>query len=103
MIAFDIVIPSAARNLLLFLTPAELGKYAVFPTINASLNGASAILLYIGHGYIKRGRMAAHRAFMIAAVATSSLFLACYLYFHFEVGNVLFQGRGWSARCISPF
>jgi len=50
----------------------------------------------VGHGFIKRGRMGAHRAFMIAAVVTSSLFLASYLYYHYHVGSVRFQGQGWS-------
>ncbi len=89
--------PQTARNLLLFfLTPSTLGKYAIFPVIDASLNGASAVLLFVGHGFIKRGRMAAHRAFMLAALASSTLFLSCYLYFHFHVGSVRFQGQGWS-------
>jgi uncharacterized membrane protein YozB (DUF420 family) len=80
----------------LFLTPATLGKYAIFPVIDASLNGASGVLLFVGYGFIRRGRMAAHRAFMLAALASSTLFLACYLYFHFHVGSVRFQGQGWS-------
>jgi putative membrane protein len=71
-------------------------QYAIFPVINATLNGASAILLYVGHEFIKRGRMAAHRVLMIAAIVTSSLFLASYLYYHFHVGSVRFQGQGWS-------
>ncbi len=71
-------------------------QYAMFPVIDASLNGTSAVLLLIGRGYIKRGRMAAHRAFMIAALASSSIFLACYLYYHWHVGSVRFQGQGWS-------
>jgi len=64
--------------------------------VNATLNGSSAVLLFVGHGFIKRGRMGAHRAFMIAAVVTSSLFLASYLYYHYHVGSVRFQGQGWS-------
>src|SRR5439155_224526 len=71
-------------------------QYALFPTINATLNGASAVLLFTGHSLIKRGRMAAHRAVMIAAVISSSLFLSCYLYYHAHVGSVPFQGHGWS-------
>jgi uncharacterized membrane protein YozB (DUF420 family) len=71
-------------------------QYAMFPVIDASLNGTSAVLLLIGRGYIKRGRMAAHRAVMIAALACSSIFLACYLYYHWHVGSVRFQGQGWS-------
>jgi uncharacterized membrane protein YozB (DUF420 family) len=71
-------------------------QYAMFPVIDASLNGTSAVLLLIGRGYIKRGKMAAHRAFMIAALACSSIFLGCYLYYHWHVGSVHFQGQGWS-------
>jgi uncharacterized membrane protein YozB (DUF420 family) len=71
-------------------------QYAIFPVINATLNGSSAVLLFTGRALIKRGRMAAHRAVMIAAVATSSLFLTSYLYYHYHVGSVRFQGQGWS-------
>jgi uncharacterized membrane protein YozB (DUF420 family) len=71
-------------------------QYAIFPVIDASLNGTSAVLLLVGRGFIKRGRMAAHRAVMIAALVSSSIFLACYLYYHWHVGSVHFQGQGWS-------
>jgi len=70
-------------------------NYAIFPVINATLNGTSAALLVVGHGFIQRGRMAAHRAVMLTAVVTSSLFLTSYLYYHFHVGSVPFQGHGW--------
>jgi uncharacterized membrane protein YozB (DUF420 family) len=70
--------------------------YSIFPAINATLNGASAVLLLIGRNFIKRGRMATHRAFMIAAVTTSTLFLISYLYYHAHVGSVRFQGQGWT-------
>jgi uncharacterized membrane protein YozB (DUF420 family) len=71
-------------------------QYAIFPQINATLNGASAVLLLIGRNFIKHGRMAAHRATMIAALVSSSLFLTSYLYYHAHVGSVRFQGQGWS-------
>ncbi|HTE88826.1 MAG TPA: DUF420 domain-containing protein [Terriglobales bacterium] len=71
-------------------------QYAIFPVINATLNGTSAVLLLVGHSFIKRGRMAAHRAVMISAVITSSLFLTSYLYYHYHVGSVRFPGHGWS-------
>jgi uncharacterized membrane protein YozB (DUF420 family) len=69
---------------------------ALFPSINAFLNGTSAILLFVGHHYIKRNNMRAHKRLMITALITSSLFLACYLYYHAHVGSVRFQGQGWS-------
>jgi uncharacterized membrane protein YozB (DUF420 family) len=70
-------------------------QYAYFPALNASLNGTSAVLLLTGRVLIAKRRMAAHRVCMIAAVAASALFLACYLFFHWKVGNILFLGQGW--------
>jgi len=69
-------------------------QYAIYPVIDAGLNGTSAVLLVVGRGFIKRGRMAAHRAVMITALVSSSLFLASYLYYHWHVGSVHFQGQG---------
>ena len=71
-------------------------QYAFFPALNATLNGTSAVLLVTGRALIGRRRIAAHRACMIAAVTASALFLGCYLFFHFKVGNILFLGQGWS-------
>lgn len=71
-------------------------QYAIFPAINATLNGSSAVLLLAGRWFIKRGRMAVHRAIMIAALVSSTLFLGSYLYYHAHVGSVPFQGQGWS-------
>jgi uncharacterized membrane protein YozB (DUF420 family) len=68
--------------------------YTAFPAINATLNGTSAVLIVTGRGLIKRGRVAAHRACMIAAVVASSLFLVCYLYYHAHAGVIHFQGQG---------
>ena len=67
-------------------------QYAHFPALIASLNGTSAVLLLIGRSLIMRGKLAAHRACMIAAVASSTLFLACYVYFHAHVGDIRFLG-----------
>ena len=71
-------------------------QYAFFPALNAGLNGTSAVLLLSGRVLIAKKRIAAHRACMIAAVVASALFLGCYLFFHFKVGNILFLGQGWS-------
>lgn len=73
-------------------------QYAIFPVINASLNGTSAVLLVTAHSMIKRGRVALHRALMLTAVGTSTLFLISYLYYHAHVGSVHFPGQGWPRR-----
>src|ERR1041384_541318 len=69
--------------------------YSVFPAINATLNGASACLLLVGRILIARKRIAQHRAVMLTALGTSTLFLISYLYYHAHVGSVHFRGQGW--------
>jgi uncharacterized membrane protein YozB (DUF420 family) len=64
------------------------------PTLNACLNAASAALLLVGYIAIRRRRVAAHRACMVAALVCSAAFLTSYLYYHFHVGSVRFQGTG---------
>jgi uncharacterized membrane protein YozB (DUF420 family) len=68
---------------------------SIFPALNATLNGASAVLIITGHAFIKRQNVRLHRACMIAAVITSGLFLTSYLYYHAHVGSVHFPGQGW--------
>ncbi len=55
------------------------------PAVNASLNGLSTVLLLLGWRHIKAGRRIAHRNCMIGAFVTSSLFLASYLTYHFQM------------------
>jgi uncharacterized membrane protein YozB (DUF420 family) len=62
--------------------------------VNATLNGIATILLVAGYLCIRRGRIAAHRASMIAAFVTSVLFLVSYLIYHAHVGSRPFPGRG---------
>jgi uncharacterized membrane protein YozB (DUF420 family) len=63
--------------------------------LNASLNGASAILLAAGYAAIRNGKIAVHKAFMISAFVVSSVFLGSYLLYHYRVGHVTFHGQGW--------
>ena len=64
------------------------------PTLNALLNATAALLLLTGWWLIRRKKRDAHKRVMLAAVATSVLFLASYLVYHYEVGSVRFQGQG---------
>ncbi|MGI8784281.1 MAG: DUF420 domain-containing protein [Acidobacteriota bacterium] len=65
------------------------------PAVNAALNATSALLLVLGWFFIRARRIAAHRRCMVAAVCTSTLFLACYLTYHFFAGATTFKGQGW--------
>jgi uncharacterized membrane protein YozB (DUF420 family) len=68
----------------------------ILPTVNAMLNAASAACLTGGYYFIRRRRIAAHRACMLTAFGLSTLFLACYLYYHAHVGSRPFLGTGWT-------
>jgi uncharacterized membrane protein YozB (DUF420 family) len=62
--------------------------------VNASLNAIAAVLLVIGFIYIKRGRVEAHKRTMLTAFAVSAVFLACYLWYHYQVQHVRFTHGG---------
>ena len=64
------------------------------PAVNATLNSIAATLLAAGYGFIRRGRVDAHRRCMLAAFATSALFLVSYLAYHAQVGSRPFTGEG---------
>ena len=64
------------------------------PGVNATLNTISAALLAAGYVLIRAGRIGQHRACMLAACATSTLFLASYVVYHLNVGSVAFTGQG---------
>jgi protein SCO1/2/putative membrane protein len=68
------------------------------PTVNATLNGLSALLLSIGYLAIRRRRVTLHKTCMLAALGVSALFLVSYLYYHFAVRKgepTSFTGTGW--------
>jgi uncharacterized membrane protein YozB (DUF420 family) len=64
------------------------------PTVNAALNSLSAVFLFAGFLFIKSRNRSAHRACMLAACASSALFLISYLVYHYQVGSVPFKGAG---------
>ncbi len=52
------------------------------PALNALLNATSTTLLIVGHHYVRRGNIGAHRRCMLGACGTSLLFLASYVTYH---------------------
>ena len=65
------------------------------PVVNATLNALSGILLLVGFTRIRAGKQAQHRKWMLAAFASSSLFLLSYLVYHAQVGSVPFTRQGF--------
>lgn len=65
------------------------------PTVNATLNLVACVLLLAGYGCIRRGRIAAHKRFMISAYCVSIAFLASYLTYRYLGEEKRFTGTGW--------
>jgi putative membrane protein len=66
------------------------------PGLNAALNSLSLLFLLGGYRYIRRGDRQNHIRCMLAALTTSTLFLASYLVYHFEVGSVPYPHQDWT-------
>lgn len=64
------------------------------PAVNASLNATAAAFLCAGYVAIRRRAQRAHKYFMVSAFAASSLFLLCYVAYHFVHGDTKYPGGG---------
>lgn len=77
------------------MTAAEVARQ-VLPTLNACLNGLSAVLVLAAWVAIRRGARATHWKLMTGALGSSTLFLASYLTRVALVGSHPFAGTGAS-------
>jgi uncharacterized membrane protein YozB (DUF420 family) len=75
------------------MTPTLLAIHPL-ATTNAVLNAVSTVLLVVGWIAIRQRNWRAHRAAMVAAFLVSTVFLVCYLAYHWIVGHVPFTGQG---------
>jgi uncharacterized membrane protein YozB (DUF420 family) len=66
----------------------------VLPTLNACLNGLSAVLLSMGFLLIRQRNERAHVACMLGAFGVSAVFLASYLLYHYFHGHTVYSGHG---------
>ncbi len=62
------------------------------PAVNAGLNTASACFLVGAYAAIRSGRPALHRRLAVLAYATSALFLAGYVAYHYVHGDTRYVG-----------
>lgn len=74
------------------MSPALL---SALPTVNAVLNGISAVLLFTGYLFIRRRKVTAHKICMVSAFVTSIVFLGSYLTLRYFTGFTAFPGQGW--------
>ena len=63
--------------------------------VMAALNSVSVVCLIIAYIFIRSGDRHQHRAFMIAALVVSALFLVFYVIYKANSGFAQFGGEGW--------
>ena len=92
----SVVIVGLVAVLLVGRSPgAPVVDVSALPSLNAALNASSAVLLTTGWLSIRRRRVGAHRACMLAAAVVSMAFLASYVIYHALAGSRPFGGHGW--------
>ncbi len=96
--ATNAVVTLAAMSFLVWVVYFHEGNAGAsrtpVPLINAILNGTSAVLISVGLWAIKQRKRTLHMQLMIAAFASSTLFLVNYVYYHFSHGDTHFAGQG---------
>jgi len=96
IIVASIAIPLVVA-LIYFMKPANVKvgfDLKILPAVNASLNFTTAILLYVGHHYMKVGNINRHKWCMITAFGLSALFLISYVTYHSLSPETHFGGVG---------
>lgn len=77
--------------------PEALGgqlDVSALPTVNATLNATTTVLLVIGVLLVKAGRLEGHKRVMLGAFATSAMFLVSYVLYHaFKDGPKAYTGE----------
>ncbi len=83
---------SVAKNQV--LDWSDVIPLSYFPALDATLNAASALLLTLGYFFIRNKKVRAHKICMLSAFATSTIFLICYLWYHYHRGVTRFPRQG---------
>lgn len=98
--AFNAVVSVAALGFLTWLLVVRTANAGAevdlrfLPAVNASFNALSALLLTVGFVFIRRKKPKYHKYCMVAAFASSALFLVSYVTYHYVHGDTKFTGEG---------
>lgn len=94
----SVVALSILAWLLLLRDGGDAGELdlSFMPAVNASLNGAAAIMLTAGWIAIRKKRIGLHKRLMVASFVASTFFLVGYLAYHYVHGDTKYEGE-WGA------
>jgi putative membrane protein len=100
IIILSVAIPLAVAVLFkVRINGVDLG---FLPSIYATINGATAILLIAALSAIKLGKISLHRKLMTACLVLSAMFLVMYVLYHMTSDSTPFGGEG-SIRYVYYF
>ena len=94
IIVISVLIPIVVAVLMLMPKVDGSSDYSYLPLFHATLNGMTAISLFLGFYFVKQKELGIHKSCMIAAFFLSSIFLVSYVFYHFNTGHVTYGGEG---------
>jgi putative membrane protein len=92
IIALSIIIPLAVA--VLFRVKIEGYDFRFLPSIYASINGLTAVLLVTAVLFIKQGKRLIHERIMMVCVGLSAAFLVLYVLYHMTTPSTTYGGEG---------
>jgi putative membrane protein len=92
IVALSIIIPLAVA--VLFRVKVEGYDFRFLPSIYASINGLTAILLVAAVIFIKKGERVTHQRLMTTCIGLSAMFLVLYVLYHVTTPSTSFGGEG---------
>lgn len=93
IIVLSILIPLAVA--VLFRVKIEGYDFRFLPSIYATINGLTAILLIAAVYFIKQGKRVIHERIMMVCVGLSAAFLVLYVVYHMTTPSTAYGGQGF--------
>lgn len=93
IIVLSILIPLAVA--VLFRVKIEGYDFRFLPSIYATINGLTAILLIAAVYFIKQGKRVIHERIMMVCVGLSAAFLVLYVVYHMTTPSTVYGGQGF--------
>jgi putative membrane protein len=93
IIALSIIIPLAVA--VLFRVKIEGYDFRFLPSIYATINGLTAVLLVTAVYFIKQGKRLIHERIMMVCVGLSAAFLVLYVLYHMTTPSTTYGGVGF--------
>ena len=93
IVTLSIVIPLAVA--VLFRVKVEGYDFRFLPSIYATINGLTAVLLVMAYYFIRKGKRLIHERIMMVCIGLSAAFLVLYVLYHMTTPSTSYGGEGF--------